>query len=96
MRKLSGGAGGVAYTGTIQGDRIELQRAAPGPGGRGGGGQQAAAGGARPAIGPPPDGSGPSNFGTIAALTGRSSNGGPGDGRGMAAQQPIVLRRTQR
>jgi hypothetical protein len=32
----------------------------------------------------------------IAALTGRSSNGGPGGGRGMAAQQPIVLRRTQR
>jgi hypothetical protein len=35
-------------------------------------------------------------FSTVASLTGRSSNGGPGGGRRMAAQQPIVLRRTQR
>ena len=78
--------GNTTYTGTIEGDRIELRRTG-GPGGRGGrgGALPAAETGPRPAIGPPPAGSDPS-FGA-----------GGGRGRGGAqAPAPIVLRRARR
>jgi beta-galactosidase len=78
--------GNTTYTGTIDGERIELRRTG-GPGGRGGrGGGTPPAGetGARPAIGPPAQGSDP-------------SFGGGGGGRGGAqAPAPIVLRRAKR
>jgi beta-galactosidase len=85
--------GATTYTGTINGDRIELRRAG-GPTGRGGRG--GAPGGApatpvdsgpRPAIGPAPQGSDPS-FGA----------GGGGGGRGGAQQAPAptILRRVTR
>ncbi len=92
-------AGGVNYTGTIKGDAIEIERpAAAGRGGAGGRGQQQPApAGSRPAIGPPPDGSDPSNMGTVLSIVGRAGAGGPGGGRGgPATPQPIVLRRAQR
>ena len=78
--------GATTYTGTINGDRIELRRTGgPGRGGRGGrGAPPAPETGPRPAIGPPPPGSDP-------------SFGGGGRGRGGAqAPAPIVLRRTKR
>jgi len=54
-------AANVAYTGTLKGDAIELQRTGGGfPGGRGGRGAPAEPAGPRPAIGPPPDGTDPS------------------------------------
>jgi beta-galactosidase len=76
--------GAVTYTGTINGERIELRRSAPS--GRGGrrGAPPAADTGPRPAIGPPPDGSDPS-FGT-----------GGGGGRGGQAPATLVLRRAKR
>ncbi len=82
---LSFRTGNTTYTGTINGDRIELRRTG-GPGGRGGrgGAPPAAETGPRPAIGPPPDGSDPS-FGA----------GGGGRG-GPQAPAPIVLRRAER
>jgi beta-galactosidase len=79
--------GMTTYTGTVSGDRIELQRSG-GFGGRGGrGGQGAPAGDAapRPAIGPPPNGTDPS--------FGAGGGGGRGGGPGAA---PLVLRRVQR
>ncbi|HUP02982.1 MAG TPA: beta-galactosidase GalA [Bryobacteraceae bacterium] len=87
-------AGGVSYTGAIRGEGIEIQRAAAG--GRGGPpAQQQAPAGPRPAIGPPPDGSDPSNFATVAAITGRPAGRG-GGGRGAFTAQPVVLRRALR
>ncbi len=78
--------GSTTYTGTIDGDRIELRRTggAGGRGGRGGGQVPAAETGPRPAIGPAPRGSDPS-FG-----------GGGRGGRGGQAPAPIVLRRAKR
>jgi beta-galactosidase len=51
----------TTYTGTVSGDRIELQRSG-GFGGRGGRGGRALRPGPapRPAVGPPPDGTDPS------------------------------------
>jgi beta-galactosidase len=75
--------GTAIYTGTIDGDRIELHQTggAGGRGGRGGGAPAAAETGPRPAIGPPPQGSDQS-FGA---------------GRGGAqTPAPIVLRRAKR
>jgi beta-galactosidase len=83
-------AGMTTYTGTVGGDRIELQRSG-GFGGRGGrGGQGAPAGdaGPRPSIGPPPNGTDPS-FGAGGA-------GGAGGRGGGQAPAPLVLRRVQR
>jgi len=85
---LSFRAGNVTYTGAVKGDGIELQRTGGMPGGRGGRGAPAEATGARPAIGPPPDGSDPSN----AAFLGL----GRGGGRGPQAPAPVVLRRAKR
>jgi beta-galactosidase len=78
-------AGNITYTGTINGDRIELRRAGA-PGGRGGRGGplSTAEAGSRPVIGPPPDGSDPS-FGA-----------GGGRGRGGQAPAPLILRRVSR
>ncbi|HTS62966.1 MAG TPA: beta-galactosidase GalA [Candidatus Acidoferrales bacterium] len=77
-------AGPTTYTGTVNGDRIELRRSGPaGRGGRGGG-PPAAGAGPRPAIGPPPDGSDPS-FGA-----------GPGGGRGGQVPASLVLKRATR
>ncbi|MBN9658080.1 MAG: DUF4982 domain-containing protein [Acidobacteria bacterium] len=78
--RISFRAGSTTYTGTIQGDRVELTRSAP-P--RRGGGSMAPATGPRPAVGPPPDGTDPS-FGA-----------GFGPGRGGPAA-PLVLRRAKR
>ena len=76
--------GTTTYTGSVQGDQIELRRSAPS--GRGGRGDQAKApSGSRPAIGPPPDGSDPS-FGP----------GGPGGGRGAQSPSAFTLRRAKR
>jgi beta-galactosidase len=82
--------GTTTFTGTVNGERIELRRSAPaGRGGRGGSaGAQAAPAAAepRPAIGPAPQGSDPS-FGA----------GGGGGGRGGAqAPAPTILRRVTR
>lgn len=51
--------GNTAYTGTVNGDQIELRRTG-GPGGRGRGPPPAAEVGLRPAIGPPPADTDPS------------------------------------
>ncbi|MEO8369748.1 MAG: beta-galactosidase GalA, partial [Candidatus Solibacter sp.] len=77
--------GNTTYTGTMNGDRIELQRSGGG-GGRGGRGGPAtpAAAGPRPAIGPPLNGTDPS-FGA----------GGGGLGGGQAPG-PLILRRVAR
>ena len=75
-------AANVAYTGTLKGDGIELQRTGGAPGGRGGRGAPAEPAGPRPAIGPPPDGSDPSR--------------GVGGGRGPQAPAPVILHRTKR
>ena len=82
--------GMTTYTGTVNGDRIELQRVGGfgGRGGRGGPGTPgapAAGAGPRPAIGPPPNGTDPS-FGA----------GFGGGGRGGGQAQPLVLRRVPR
>ncbi len=77
-------AGGTTYTGTIDGDRIELRRSAPaGLRGLPGGQPPPAETGPRPAIGPPPAGSDPS-FGA-----GRG-------GRGGQTPAPLVLQRATR
>jgi beta-galactosidase len=76
-------AANVAYTGTLKGDAIELQRTGGGfPGGRGGRGAPAEPAGPRPAIGPPPDGTDPSR--------------GVGGGRGFPTPAPMVLHRAKR
>ena len=80
--RLSFRTGNTTYTGTINGDQIELRRTG-GPGGRGGrGGAPPAEAGPRPAIGPPPDGTDPSF--------------GGGRGRGGQAPAPVVLTRASR
>jgi beta-galactosidase len=79
---ISFSAANVAYTGTVKGDLIELQRTGGFPGGRGGRGAPAEPAGPRPAIGPPPDGTDPSR--------------GIGGGRGPQAPAPTVLRRAKR
>ena len=81
--------GMTTYTGTVNEDRIELQRSGGfgGRGGRGGAGMPGAPAGEagpRPVIGPPPDGTDPS-FG--------AGFGGGGRGGGQA---PLVLRRVTR
>lgn len=82
---LSFRAGNTTYTGTVNGEQIELRRTGGG-GGRGGrGGAPPAETGPRSAIGPPPDGSDPS-FGA----------GGGGRGRGGQAPAPLVLTRASR
>jgi len=84
-------AAGVTYTGTLKGDAIELQRTGgPAMGGRGGRGAPAEPAGPRPAIGPPPDGSDPSN-GAFLGL----GRGGAG-GRGPQTPAPMVLHRAKR
>jgi beta-galactosidase len=98
-------AGTTTYTGTVAGAELQLQRTFAG--GRGGGGfgpggapappagaivpLGQAAGSAPPALGPPPDGSDPSNAAFIAAQTG----GAVGAGGGRRGQQagPMVLRK---
>ena len=81
--------GTTTYTGTVNGDRIELQRTG-GPAGRGGRGgatpSVAADTGPRPAVGPPPAGSDPS-FG---------AGGGGRGGAGGQAPAPLILRRATR
>jgi beta-galactosidase len=79
---ISFSAASAAYTGTLKGDAIELQRTGGAPGGRGGRGAPAEPAGPRPAIGPPPDGSDPS----------RSAAGG----RGLPTPAPIILQRAKR
>jgi beta-galactosidase len=83
--RVSFRTGNTTYTGTIDGDRIELRRTG-GPGGRGGrgGAPPGAETGPRPAIGPPPAGTDPS-FGA-----------GGGRGRGGQAPAPLVLTRASR
>ena len=79
---ISFSAASVAYTGTLKGGVIELQRTGAALGGRGGRGAPAEPAGPRPAIGPPPDGSDPS----------RSAAGG----RGPQTPAPMVLQRAKR
>jgi beta-galactosidase len=79
---ISFSAANVAYTGTLRGDAIELQRTGGAfTGGRGGRGVPAEPAGPRPAIGPPPDGSDPSR--------------GVG-GRGLQTPAPMALHRAKR
>jgi len=73
-------AANITYTGTVQGDSIELQRSG---GGRGRRAPETPAG-PRPVVGPPPDGSDPSNAGFF------------GVGGGPQAPAPLVLHRTKR
>jgi beta-galactosidase len=88
---VSFNAANVAYTGTLKGDAIELQRTGGAAmGGRGGRGAPAEPAGPRPAIGPPPDGSDPSS-GAFAGL----GRGGAG-GRGPQTPAPMVLQRAKR
>jgi beta-galactosidase len=77
-------AANVAYTGTVNGESIELQRT----GGPGRGGRRApdASAGPRPSVGPPPDGSDPSS-GAFFNL---------GGGRGPQTPAALVLHRTKR
>jgi beta-galactosidase len=99
---LSFRAGNTTYTGTVERDQLQLQRSFTGGrgGGFGPGGAPAppagaiaplgqAAGTAPPAVGPPPDGSDPSNAAFIAAQTG----GAAGGRRGQQAAGPMVLRK---
>ena len=80
---ISFSAANITYTGTLQGDAIELHRTGGGfPGGRGGRGAPAEPAGPRPAIGPPPDGTDPSR--------------GIGGGRGPQTPAPTVLHRATR
>jgi beta-galactosidase len=80
---ISFSAANISYTGTLQGDAIELHRTGGGfPGGRGGRGAPAEPAGPRPAIGPPPDGTDPSR--------------GIGGGRGPQTPAPMVLHRAKR
>ena len=88
---ISFSAANVAYTGTLKGDAIELQRTGGAAiGGRGGRGAPAEPAGPRPAIGPPPDGSDPSS-GAFVGL----GRGGAG-GRGPQTPAPTVLQRAKR
>ncbi len=83
-------AANATYTGTLKGDAIEIQRTGgPAMGGRGGRGGAPEPAGPRPAVGPPPDGSDPSN-GAFFGL------GRGGAGRGAQTPAPIVLRRAKR
>jgi beta-galactosidase len=84
---ISFSAAGVTYTGTLRGDAIELQRSGGAMAGRGGRGAPAEPAGPRPAIGPPPDGSDPSNGFFIA---GRAA------GRGAPTPATTVIRRASR
>jgi beta-galactosidase len=84
-------AGTVTYTGTLKGDQIELQRTGAAVGGRGGYGAPAEPAGPRPAIGPPPDGSDPSD----PAFLGLGRGGG-GGGRGAQTPARLVLVRAKR
>ena len=78
-------SGATTYTGTINGEQIELRgTGGGGRGGRGGGAPPAVETGPRPAIGPPPAGSDPS-FGA-----GRGGRGG------AQTAAPIILRRAKR
>jgi beta-galactosidase len=86
---ISFSAANVVYTGTLKGDAIELQRTGGATGGRGGRGGSAEPAGPRPAIGPPPDGSDPSN---AAFIFGRGGAGG----RGPQTPAPMVLHRAVR
>ena len=93
--KVEGGSiafkvGEVTYSGTVKGDSIELQRTGGGFAGRGGRRGAAEPTGPRPAIGPPPDGSDPSN-GAFFGL-GRGGAGGRG---GPQAPPPLVLQRAK-
>ena len=81
---ISFSAANVAYTGTLKGDTIELQRT--GGAGRGGRRPTDETAGARPAVGPPPDGSDPSS-GAFFNL---------GGGRGPQTPAPVVLHRSTR
>jgi beta-galactosidase len=76
-------AGNSTYTGTINGEQIELRRTAPAGRGARRGALPATETGSRPTIGPPPDGSDPS-FGT------------GGGGRGLQAPVVVALRRAKR
>ena len=83
---LSFQAGSTTYSGTVNGERIELKRSAPSPfRGFPGSEPPPAETGPRPAVGPPPAGSDPS-FGAA---------GGRG-GRGGQAPGPLILRRVTR
>jgi beta-galactosidase len=96
VSNISFRTGTTAYTGTVNGDRVELRRTG-GPAGRGSDAERIGAPpvppetGPRPAIGPAPNGADPS-FGA----------GGPGGGRGGRgggggqAPAPTVLRRVTR
>jgi beta-galactosidase len=79
-------AGNTTYTGTVKGDRIELQPAFTGRGGRGGPVVAQSPAGPRPAIGPPPDGSDPS----------RPQFVGLGGGRGPQGPATVALKRVTR
>ena len=82
---LSFRIGMATYSGTVNGEQIELTRSAPvGRGGRGGGQPPMAEPRPRPAIGPPPNGTDPSF--------------GAGGGRRGGLQTPahIILRRAKR
>ena len=80
---ISFSAASVAYTGTLKGDAIELQRTGGAfLGDRGGRGAPAEPAGSRPAVGPPPDGSDPSR--------------GSAGGRGLQTPAPLVLHRAKR
>jgi beta-galactosidase len=81
-------AAGVTYTGTVHGDQIELQRSGGAFAGRGGRRGAAEPTGPRPAIGPPPDGSDPSN-GAFFGL-GRGAAG-----RGRQTPPPLTLQRSK-
>jgi beta-galactosidase len=75
-------AGSTTYSGTLNGEQIELRRGAPRfPGGLFAAPSAASAAGPRPAIGPPPDGTDPS----FSAA-----------GRGRLAPPPLILRRATR
>ncbi|HTX35031.1 MAG TPA: beta-galactosidase GalA [Bryobacteraceae bacterium] len=79
--------GNVTYTGTLKGTQIELQRTG-GFGGRGGRRGPVEPSGPRPAVGPPPDGSDPSNAGFFGL--------GRGGGRGGQTPIPVLLERAKR
>jgi beta-galactosidase len=81
---ISFAAANVSYTGSLKGDTLELQRAG-GPA-RGGRPAPATPTGSRPAIGPPPDGSDPSN----------SSFVNPQPNRAPQPLSPLLLHRSPR
>jgi beta-galactosidase len=77
---LSFRVGTTTYSGTVDGEKIELKRSAPAGRGRPGSQPAAADNEPRPAVGPPPTGLDPS-FGA---------------GRGFGAPVPLVLKRARR